>query len=132
MKRDNLNDEAKAFIDFVGKFLDKINLNTPFEEELKMDIKYIWQEIMWGDLERMIKCNTYIWGKYSKCFIDKNFVAVTEVKLREQGYELNKLTLIGFLSVLFNCLIGSSAGASLKEEICEYIYHKILKSNYAR
>ena len=125
MEQDKISAEAKAVIKFAGKFLDKINPYSPYQEKLKRDIEYINRSLEFRNLEQLIRCNLLIAKEYSYVLSLYGFYEVDENEIRKKGYSWNYGILNKARSCLQQELSNISTLSSAEEVLHEYVSDKI-------
>ena len=127
MEQDKISTEAKAGIKLAGKFLYKMNPNTPYQEKLKRDIDYIDRSLELGKLEQLIRCNILITKDYSYFLVSKGFYKMNEAEIRNKGYNWNYDILNKIKKCLQKELLARNIQSSVKEALPKYVIDTLFK-----
>ena len=120
MDKQSNNTELKAVVKTISKYIEKVNPNTNYQQELKRDIKHIINVLDKEDFESWIVCTKYISDRYSSILTRRGFSYLTEDTIRQQGKSWNYKNLTTMAQTLEEALKAECAVKSLGEGIIEY------------
>lgn len=88
-------------------FLKTYEAKSPEAEEIKKDLKKVYEALYYGDSNILVRCNGYITQKYSIPFskaMKYNLHSITEDELMILGFSYQRLSLQQIASLLKDCL----------------------------
>jgi hypothetical protein len=118
--------ELKAIVKTISKYIENVNPNTPYQQNLKRDIKHIINVLDEDNIESWITCTKYISENYAFILTHRGFSYLSEDTIRQQGKSWNYKNLTTMAQTLEDALKAECTVKSAIEAGIEYGVEKLI------